>query len=135
MTGEHEKLQDSINYGGSRGVVIADNSKLSIAHVGNVVFRPEDNNKELRLESVYHVLGMKKNLLSVSQLASSGHYVLFGPNDVKIFKEFETRSKPILKGRRADSIFVMSAETAYVEKTKKQSKCRPVAHEIKSREL
>lgn len=112
MTGEHEKLQESRNYEGSKVVVIADNSKLSIAHIGNVVFCPEDNNRELKLEGVYHVPGMKKNLLSVSQLASAGHYVLFGPDDVKIYKEFVTPSKPILKGRRSDSIYVMSAETA-----------------------
>ena len=90
MTGEHEKLQGSVRNGGSKVVVIADNSKLPIAHVGEVVFCLEDNNKHLTLENVYHVLGMKKNLLSVSQLASTGHYMLFGPDNVKIFKEFET---------------------------------------------
>ncbi|KAI3513963.1 hypothetical protein L1887_12232 [Cichorium endivia] len=119
MTGEHKKLKDPVSYGGSRVVVIADNSRLKIANVGDVVFRPENNSEELKLEHVYHVPGMKKNLLSVSQLASAGHYVLFGPEDVKVFTEFESPSQPILKGCRADSIYVMSAETAYVEKTKR----------------
>lgn len=66
MKREHEKLQNSVNYGGSRVVVITDNSKLPIAYVGEVVFCLEDNNNKLTLKSVYHVPGMKKNLLSVS---------------------------------------------------------------------
>lgn len=119
MTGEHKKLQHTFSYRGSRVVVIDDKSKLLITHVGEVVFCLEDNNKELTLESVYHIPGMKKILLLVSQLASTGHYVLFGPDDVKIFKEFETPSKPILKGRRSDSFYVMSLETSYVEKIKR----------------
>lgn len=101
MTGEETKLQDPIKYEGSRVVVIADNSKLPIAHIGDVVFSPEDSKKDLILQDVYHVPGMKKNLLSVSQIASLGHYVLFGPNDVKIYKQVETSSTPLLQGRRS----------------------------------
>ncbi|KAG6473290.1 hypothetical protein ZIOFF_067204 [Zingiber officinale] len=60
MTDEKEKLQNLSQYKRARMVVTADNSRLPIAHVG-----------------------MKKNLLSVAQLASSGHYVLFDPENVK----------------------------------------------------
>lgn len=119
MTGEKKRLQDPVKYEGSRVVVIADNSKLPIAHIGDVVFSPEDIKKELMLPGVYHVPGMKKNLLFVTQLASAGHYVVFGPNDVKVYDKFETKSIPVLNGHRSESIYVMSAETAYVEKTKK----------------
>lgn len=59
MTREHEKLQHSINYKGSWVVVISDNFKLKIAQIDNVVFRPEDN-KQLKLENAYHVLGKEK---------------------------------------------------------------------------
>nr|KAJ0210601.1 hypothetical protein LSAT_V11C400160610 [Lactuca sativa] len=119
MTRDKNIIQNPVKYGGSRVVVIVDNSKLKIAHVGDVQFHPEESKEEMMLQSVYHVPGMKKNLLSVSQLTSAGHYVLFGPNDVKVYKEFETPSYPIAKGRRSESIYVMSAETAYVDKTKK----------------
>lgn len=119
MTGEKEIIQNPVKYGGSRVVVIADNSKLQIAHIGDVRFYQEVNKKEMVLQSVYHVPGMKKNLLSVSQLTIAGHYVLFGPDDVKVYKKFETSSHPIAQGFRSDSIYVMSVETTFVDKTKK----------------
>lgn len=112
MTGEKEIIQELVNYEGSRVVVTVDNSKLLITHVRSVILCPEDNRKELKLKNVYHAPGMKKNLLSVSQLTSTGHYVLFGPDDVKVFTQFQTHSKPVAQGRRLESIYVMSAETA-----------------------
>ncbi|KAE8689992.1 tir-nbs resistance protein [Hibiscus syriacus] len=64
-----------------------DNSRLPITHIGKTIvldiILTRCNSK------MYHVPGMKKNLLSVAQLTSSGHYVLFGPQDVKD-KENET---------------------------------------------
>ncbi|KAH0661929.1 hypothetical protein KY284_026860 [Solanum tuberosum] len=90
------KLQNLFEYKGSREVVTADDTKLSIAHIG-----------------------MKKNLLSVAQLTSSGHYVLFGPQDVRIYRDLEVKEEPVIMGQRLNSIYVMSAETAYIDKTKK----------------
>lgn len=43
--------------------------------------------------------------------------MLFGLNDVKMYKEFETPSHPIAKGRKSESIYVISDETMYVDKT------------------
>ncbi|RVW16686.1 Retrovirus-related Pol polyprotein from transposon TNT 1-94 [Vitis vinifera] len=96
MTGDKEKLQDLSEYKGRHMVVTANNSKLPITHIG-----------------------MKKNLLSVAQLTSSGHFVLFGPQDVKVYRDLEIMEEPVIKGRRLESIYVMSAETAYVDKTRK----------------
>ena len=62
---------------------------------------------------------MKKNLLSVAQLTSSGHFVLFGPQDVKVYRDLEIMEELVIKGRRLESVYVMSAETAYVDKTRK----------------
>ncbi|KAJ0546766.1 putative RNA-directed DNA polymerase [Helianthus annuus] len=118
LTGDKAKLSNPVKYGGSRVVVIADNSRHSIAHIGNVNFPSEDRKRELKLSDVYHVPGVKKNLLSVPQLTSEGNYVLFGPKDVQVFKEFETPSIPILKGHKNETVYVLSAEHAYVEKTK-----------------
>lgn len=98
MTGEKKRLQDPVKYEGSRVVVIADNSKLPIVHIGDVVFSLKESNHELALPGVYHIPGMRNNLLSVSQLASAGHHGVFGPNDVKIYEKFETPSVPVLKG-------------------------------------
>lgn len=68
---------------------------------------------------MYHVPLIKKNLLFVSQLATAGNYILFGPNDVKIYKKFQIFGTPTMAGRIIESIYVMSAETAYVDKTRK----------------
>ena len=79
MTGDMEKLQNLSEYKGSRVVVTANNSKLPIAHIGSTIISPQSSVDEVPLQNVYHVPGMKKHLLSVAQLTSSGHFVLFGP--------------------------------------------------------
>ncbi|KAE8692395.1 putative disease resistance protein [Hibiscus syriacus] len=66
-----------------------------------------------------HMTGMKKNLLFVAQLTSSSHYVLFGPQDVKVYCKLKILETPTMEGRRLESIYVMSAESAYVDKTRK----------------
>jgi len=71
------------------------------------------------LQNVYHVPGMKKNLLSVAQLTSSGHYVLFGPQDVRIYHDLEVKEESVMKGQRLNSIYVMSTEIAYIDKIRK----------------
>jgi len=55
----------------------------------------------------------------VAQLTSSGHYVLFGPQDVKVYRDLEIIKKPMMKGQKLESVYVMSAETAYVDKTRR----------------
>ncbi|XP_068639373.1 uncharacterized protein [Aristolochia californica] len=79
MTGDKQKLQNLSEYKGGRVVVTVDNSRLPIAHIGKTIVTPRYNPNQVPLQDVYHVLEMKKNLLSVAQLTSSGHYVLFGP--------------------------------------------------------
>ncbi|KAJ0464501.1 putative RNA-directed DNA polymerase [Helianthus annuus] len=118
LTGEKERLKNPIKYGGSRVIVIADNSKHSIANIGDVAFSKNNSKKEMLLKDVYHVPGMKKNLISVPQMTSEGYYVLFGPEDVKVFEEFETKSTPVLQGPKTDTVYVLDVETAYVKKAK-----------------
>ena len=61
---------------------------------------------------------MKKNLLSVSDLTDCGNYVVFGPKDVKICQQVKIVDTPIMEGHKVDSMYVLLAEDAYVEKTK-----------------
>lgn len=44
-------------------------------------------------------------------------YVVFGPEDVKICKDVEITGAPILEGQKMESIYAMSTESAYVDKT------------------
>lgn len=119
MTGDKEKLSSMSEYRGGHVVVTANNSRLPITHVGKTVVVPRFNPNKVQLQNVYHVPGMKKNLLSVSQLTASGNYVVFGPEDVKVYQNLNASDTPILEGRRLESIYVMSAESAYVDKTRK----------------
>lgn len=99
MTGDKQKLQNVSEYKGNRVVVTADNSKLPIAHIGKAIVTPRYNSNQVPLQDVYHVPGMKKNLLSVAQLTSSGHFVLFGPQDVKVYRDLKISEKPTMEGR------------------------------------
>ncbi|KAE8705435.1 hypothetical protein F3Y22_tig00110429pilonHSYRG01243 [Hibiscus syriacus] len=119
MTGDKQKLQNLSEYNGGRVVVTADNSRLPITHIGKTIVTPRYNTNQVQLQDVYHVPGMKKNLLSVAQLTSSGHYVLFGPQDVKVYRDVKITETPTMEGRRLESIYVMSAESAYVDRTRK----------------
>ncbi|KAM2243153.1 hypothetical protein PS2_009934 [Malus domestica] len=119
MTGDKQKLQNLFEYKGSRVVVTANNSRLPIAHIGKTIVTPRYNSNQVPLQDVYHVPGMKKNLLYVAQLTSSGHYVLFGPRDVMVYRDLKISEKPTMEGRRLESVYVMSAESAYVDKTRK----------------
>nr|GEW18524.1 hypothetical protein VITISV_003097 [Tanacetum cinerariifolium] len=100
MTGDKEKLKDGSKYTGSRVVVTANNSKLPIAHVGNTIVSPLCNDTHVSLKDVFHVPGMKKNLMSVPQLTFSGQYGLFGPQDVKVYRNLEVRGDPVMMGQR-----------------------------------
>ncbi|KAL3498103.1 hypothetical protein ACH5RR_040835 [Cinchona calisaya] len=84
MTGDKRKLTNLTEYKGGRVVVTADNSKLPITHIGNVTILPRYKSHQVELQHVYHVPGMKKNLLSVSQLIASGNFLLLGPDEVKL---------------------------------------------------
>ncbi|KAK1406718.1 hypothetical protein QVD17_38326 [Tagetes erecta] len=92
MTGDKGKLSNLLKYGGSRVVVLADNSKYPIDHIGDVVFPSGDRTNGLTLNDVYHVGGMKKNLLSVPQITEADHY--------------------------NETVYVLNAESAFVERTK-----------------
>ncbi|KAJ0106171.1 hypothetical protein Patl1_17920 [Pistacia atlantica] len=62
---------------------------------------------------------MKKNFLSVAQLTSSGHYVLLRSQDVKVFRDLKILEKPTMEGRRLESVYMMSVESAHVDKTRR----------------
>ena len=66
MTGDKQKLQNMSEYKGGRVVVTADNSRLPIAHIGKTIVMPRYSSNQVPLQDVYHVPGMKKNLLSVT---------------------------------------------------------------------
>ena len=89
-------------------------SKMPITHIGKTQVVPHHNSRQVELQNIYHVLGMKKNLLSISQLIDSGNYVLFGWNDVKIYRNLKVTSTTPMEGRRSESIYVIPIKTTFV---------------------
>ena len=63
--------------------------------------------------------GVKKNLLSITQLADEGNWLLFGPKDVKVYKELIVIGTPTMEAKRMDSVYVMPVESTYMDKTRK----------------
>ncbi|KAK3119631.1 hypothetical protein QOZ80_9AG0673040 [Eleusine coracana subsp. coracana] len=118
MTNDYKKLEDMADYKGRRVVLTADNTKLPISHVGKATIS-RYGPQQLQLEKVYHVPELKKNLLSVPQLIAEGKYVLFGPNKVAIFGQVKVIGTPIMEGKRRQSVYVLSVQEAYVDKTRK----------------
>ncbi|KAJ9565416.1 hypothetical protein OSB04_001382 [Centaurea solstitialis] len=119
MTGDQKKLRDAKEYKGSCVVQTANNARLPIAQIGKTMIMPGNKADMITLQNVFHVPGMKKNLLLVSQLTSLGNYLLFGPEDVKVYKDIKISEKPTMEGQKVESVYVLSAESAYVEKTRK----------------
>ncbi|KAL3501348.1 hypothetical protein ACH5RR_035800 [Cinchona calisaya] len=86
MTGDKRKLTNLTEYKRGRMVVTTDNSKLPITHTSNATILLRYNSHQVELQHVFHVPGMKKNLLSVSKLTASGNFVLFRPDEVKVYQ-------------------------------------------------
>ena len=80
-------LYNASEYKGKRVVVTANNSQLPITHIGDIVITSCSSQQQMQLEDVYRVSGMKKNLLSVSDLTDCGNYVVFGHKDVKVWPQ------------------------------------------------
>ena len=85
---------------------------LSIAHIDKAVVSPNSSADWMLLQNVYHVPGIKKNLLTVSQVTSTRHFILFGLQDIRIYHDLEIKKEPAMKGQILNSFYVMSAETA-----------------------
>lgn len=63
---------------------------------------------------MFYVSRMQKNLVSVSQLMLVGNFVVFRPNCVKVYQDFNVTGKLLMERQRMHSIYVLLAENAYV---------------------
>ena len=96
----------------------ANNTQLLIVKISNTKIMHDNKYDIMSLHNIYHVPGIKKNL-SVSQLTTSWNYVLFGPEDVKIYEDIKITGKPTMERRIVNSIYILSAESTFVDKTQK----------------
>ncbi|PHT81584.1 hypothetical protein T459_14599 [Capsicum annuum] len=104
---------------GDRVTITVDNSTYLVAKEKVMTIEVADNkSKSIKLQDVYHVPGLKKNLVYVPQITNSGKYELFGPIDVKVLENVkEISANIIFTGERKGSLLFMSTGEAYVKKT------------------
>ena len=55
MTGDREKLKNTIKYKGSHMMVKANNERLPITHIGKTTIVPHYSPNQVSLQDVYHV--------------------------------------------------------------------------------
>lgn len=53
---------------------------------------------------------IRKKLLSMSKLTSIGNYILFGPNDVKVYQDIKVTWTTTMEGGKLESGYVKSAQ-------------------------
>ncbi|XP_077252459.1 uncharacterized protein LOC143891833 [Tasmannia lanceolata] len=113
------KIYAVAKYDGNHAVVTADNSIHAVKNVGDVTVTSWCGEENSILKYVYHVPGLTKNLVSVAQITSAGKYVLFGHDDVKVFEKVDVSGNPIMRGKRMETMYVLSAGTTYVDKARR----------------
>ncbi|KAJ4979588.1 hypothetical protein NE237_010368 [Protea cynaroides] len=114
---ENDSLFSEVRqHNGERVIVTVNNSTYLVAKEGAVKIGIDDTN--VKLDDVYHVPGLTKNLVSVSQITNSRKYVLFGPNEVKVLDNVKNiAANVVFTGEKKGSLFVMSVGEAYVKRT------------------
>jgi hypothetical protein len=83
MTTVHEHLTD-LTQCGDVEVVLGDDQEVKVAGCGTVSFRRESL-PPMTLTEVLYVLGLKKNLVSVSTIEEKGYEILFHDGQVLLF--------------------------------------------------
>jgi hypothetical protein len=81
MIGYREHLTDLVEKKSRLHVVLGDNARYTVKGVGNSSFQL-DFDIPLQLSEVLYVLGMKRNLVSVSALEDKGYKVIFSEGKV-----------------------------------------------------
>lgn len=76
MTGNPTILQQCIPYTGSNSVLLGNGDQLPISYIGNMAL--PIGSSSFRLNNVYVIPSMRKNLLSIAQFCKDNH-VFFVP--------------------------------------------------------
>jgi len=100
MTNDVAQLDKSDTYTGNDCVVVGNGATLSISYTG--ILSPTSS---LTLKDVLVVLGLTKNLISISKLTSGFPFSITFTNDHFIIQNLVTR-KVVATGRRENDLYV-----------------------------
>jgi hypothetical protein len=116
LTGDESKFSSFRDYKGNDAIVIADNSIHPVEKKGVVTIKG-NGDEQITLKSVFQVSGMKKNLFSVVNAVDAGHYVLFGPKDVKFLQNIKIIDADVVHtSKRIKDLFVLVSTVSYIDK-------------------
>lgn len=68
---------------------------------------------------MHFIFTCEEKLLSVSKLTSSGNYILFSPQYVKVYQDLTTSWTLIIEGKMLKLVYVLSTECAYLDNNRK----------------
>lgn len=100
-------------------VVIADNMRFPIKSTGDSDCATEESTQGGVTKC--HALGKDKEEFVVCVTTNNLRYLRgIRPDDIKIYRNVKIISTPILEGEKQEFVYVMSVETAYIDKTRKK---------------
>ncbi|KAG6471062.1 hypothetical protein ZIOFF_072158 [Zingiber officinale] len=88
LIGNDTKFSNPKQYSGRQAIVIADNTVHQVKNQGTVIINGKHQDP-IMLDNVYHVPGMRKNMFSVANAVDAGHFMLFGPHDMKFLRDIK----------------------------------------------
>ena len=96
MNGDEKNLINMSEYRGGRVVVTSNNSKRTITHIRKTVFVPHHNSKTSGTSKCLPYSKYEEELIICIATTYFGNYVLFRPNDVKVYQNSKVTSTPIM---------------------------------------
>lgn len=100
-------------------VLTTDDTRLPIEQIGDAVITTHVNSELVKVHDVLHVSGMKKILLLVLQLTAPGNYVVFRPENGRVYRDLKMQGTSIMEGSKKNSIYDMSTEMTCLDKASK----------------
>lgn len=108
-------------YEGKEIVTTIDNTMYLVQHVGYLMVSPYIRGSKV-LEDVYHVTGMKKNLVLVPPIIAARNYVVVRLDDVKVLTNLDIHGNILKEEKKAQKLYVSSVSVAYVDKANQHEK-------------
>lgn len=106
MTGNPTILQQCIPYTGSNSVLLGNGDQLPISYIGNMAL--PIGSSSFRLNNVYVIPSMRKNLLSIAQFCKDNH--VFCAFDSRHFYIFDlTNGSLLYQGLCRDGLYKLPA--------------------------
>ena len=112
MTGDVNLFSDLVEKDLQLHVELGENGRYSATGIGTITFQRESG-KLILLQDVVHVLGLKKNLISVAMLEDKGNDVVF--SEGKVFLRYKETGQVKKVGIRAKNLYRLEVDGIFTE--------------------